>query len=300
LIWVNNTNDEMLTAFHPDGTFIKSYPNNGDPNGQGIDANGDIWTSAGGTGEDTFQELVKGASGYTAGTVYTGASVFGTGICITPDYLFEVAAGIPSQSVSPGVAVLNLSTQAQTSIYPDEGFASLSGCSVDHAGNLYLPDNGQLFSGIEVFNAAGTLLNTFAMPSPNADNQYFGPQEMAIDGLGNSFLAAYVYDANSGGSTNFPETIAEFSSTGAQIGPTYGYAPTTGFPNSGDTGLVGLVSPIVTDPGGVAVDGSGNLWLSGTPAGGLPGYVTEVIGIAAPVVTPKPVALSNNTIAMRP
>jgi hypothetical protein len=169
---------------------------------------------------------------------------------------------------------------------------------------LYVPDNGQIFSGIEVYNAQGALLNSFPMPSPNADYQYFGPQEMAIDGLGNSFLAAYVYDANSGGNTNFPATIAEFSSTGVQIGPMYGYAPTAGVsypPNpNNNTGLMGLVSPLVTDPGGVAVDGSGNLWLSGVGAGGVPGYVTEVIGIAAPVVTPKAVALTNGTIATRP
>jgi hypothetical protein len=304
LIWVNNANDQQLAAFHPDGSFYASFDNSGDPNGQGIDANGDIWTSAGGTGEDNFQELVKGSgSNYTAGTVYTGASYFGTGICITKDYLFEVAAGIPSQGVGPGVAVLDLSTQAQTAIYPEET-AIFSGCAVDHAGNLYVPDNGQIFSGIEVYNAQGALLNSFPMPSPNADYQYFGPQEMAIDGLGNSFLAAYVYDANSGGNTNFPATIAEFSSTGVQIGPMYGYAPTAGVsypPNpNNNTGLMGLVSPLVTDPGGVAVDGSGNLWLSGVGAGGVPGYVTEVIGIAAPVVTPKAVALTNGTIATRP
>jgi hypothetical protein len=214
-----------------------------------------------------------------------------------------VAAGIPSEGVGPGVAVLNLSTQAQTAIYPELD-AIFSGCAVDHAGNLYVPDNGQIFSGIEVYNAEGTLLHSFAVPSPNADNQYFGPQEMAIDGLGNSFLAAYVYDGDSGGTINFPETIVEFSSTGTQIGPTYGYAPTSGFPypqnTNNNTGLMGLVSPVVTDPGGVAVDGSGNLWLSGGGAGGVPGYVTEVIGIAAPVVTPKSVALTNNTIATRP
>ncbi len=58
----------------------------------------------------------------------------------------------------------------------------------------------------------------------------------------------------------------------------------------------------MTAPGGVAVDGSGNLWFTGTNNSytAVPNYVTEVIGIAAPVVTPKATAVTNNTIGTRP
>jgi hypothetical protein len=50
------------------------------------------------------------------------------------------------------------------------------------------------------------------------------------------------------------------------------------------------------------VDGSGNLWFTGTNNSytAVPNYVTEVIGIAAPVVTPKATAVTNNTIGTRP
>lgn len=297
LVWVNNTNDAKLTAFNADGSVRGSYDNTGDPNGQAIDANGDIWTSAGGPSQDTFQVLNKGAGTYTAGTVYTAASHFGTGICITKGYVFEIAAG--AQGESSAVSVVNLSTQAQTSFLPDNGGAGLTGCALDHAGNLYLADFGQ-FNGVEVVTPAGAVVGQYTLPSPNGAGQYFSSQEMAIDGLGNSFLATYVYDSASGGSTNFPGTVAEYTSAGTEVSPSYGYAPTTGIANAGNTGLVGLTPVIITGPGGVAVDGSGNLWLSGMGGGGLPNYVSEVIGIAAPVVTPKAVALSTDTIAMRP
>ncbi len=300
LIWVNNANDQKLTAFHPDGSFYASFSNSGDPNGQAVDANGNIWTSAGGNGENTFQELVKGTGGmYSAGAIYTAASHFGTGICITKDYVFETAAGAPDESSA--VSVVNLGTLAQTSFTPDFGGAGLTGCSVDHAGKLYLADFGQ-FQGVEVVDATGALLGQYPLPSPNAAGQYLSSQEMAIDGLGNSFLATYLYDSASGGTVGVPGTVVEYNNSGTQISPMYGYAPTTGIPNAGNTGLVGLTPVEIIGPGGVAIDGSGNLWLSGIDNGftTMPNYVTEVIGIAAPVVTPKAVALSTDTIAMRP
>ncbi len=300
LVWVNNTNDQKLTAFNPDGSFYASFDNSGDPNGQAVDANGNIWTSAGGNGENTFQELVKGTGGmYSAGAIYTAASHFGTGICITKDYVFETAAGAPDESSA--VSVVNLGTLAQTSFTPDFGGAGLTGCSVDHAGKLYLADFGQ-FQGVEVVDATGALLGQYPLPSPNAAGQYLSSQEMAIDGLGNSFLATYLYDSASGGTVGVPGTVVEYNNSGTQISPMYGYAPTTGIPNAGNTGLVGLTPVEIIGPGGVAIDGSGNLWLSGIDNGftTMPNYVTEVIGIAAPVVTPKAVALSTDTIAMRP
>jgi len=58
----------------------------------------------------------------------------------------------------------------------------------------------------------------------------------------------------------------------------------------------------LTSPGGIGLDGSGNVWLTGLDddATGAASFVTEVLGIAAPVVTPKSLAVRNNAIGNQP
>jgi hypothetical protein len=301
LIWVANNNGSADTAFNPDGSVYGNYTGIIGPNGLAIDGKGDIWTSTGGTCCNTFQELVNNLpTGYTLAPSFTASSVFGTGICITPTTLYVTGAGHPAYGVSPQVTIVNLSnTTVSGTITPDSGGASLSGCAVDHAGRLYLPDNGA-YNGVEVYSSAGALVTQFAVPT-NA-TYYPSPQEMVVDGLGNSLVTTYTYYQPNNGATNYPAGFFTFNSSGTLTSPTSGYYPITGASSaSGYGGFAGLTPVIITDPGGVAVDGSGNLWFAGTNNGStLPNYVTEVIGIAAPVVTPKATAITNNTTGLRP
>jgi hypothetical protein len=303
LIWVNNNPGNALNAFNPDGSVYGTYTGVIGPNGQAIDGKGNIWTSTGGACCNTFQELVNHLpSAYTLASNFTAASVFGTGICITPTTLYETAAGNSSYGVAAKVTIVNLSTGTISgNINPDSGNASLSGCAVDHTGNLYLPDNGY-YNGVEVYNSSGGLVTQFAVPVTSTI--YASPQEMVVDGLGNSIVATYSFDQPSNGATLHPAGLFTFNSSGTLTSPSTGYFPITGAVNgSGYDGTTGGLTPvIITDPGGLAVDGSGNLWITGTNGGSstIPTYVTEVIGIAAPVVTPKATAVTNNTIGLRP
>jgi len=301
LIWVANNNASADTAFNPDGSVYGNYTGVIGPNGLAIDGKGNIWTSTGGYCCNTFQELVNNLpSAYALAPNFTAASVFGTGICITPTTLYETAAGNSQYGVSPKVTIVNLSTGTISgNINPDSGNASLSGCAVDHTGNVYLPDNGQ-FNGIEVYNSSGGFVTSFAVPT-NA-TIYPAPQEMVVDGLGNSLLSTYTYYQPNNGGTSYPAGFFTFNSSGTMTSPGTGYYPITGASStSGLNGFAGLTPVLITDPGGVAVDGSGNLWFAGRNNNStVPNYVTEVIGIAAPVVTPKATAITNNTIAMRP
>jgi len=302
LIWVDNNGASELNAFNPDGTLYGTYTGVIGPNGQAIDGKGNIWTDTGGTCCNSFQELVNNLpTGYTLAPTFTAASVFGTGICITPTTLYETATGNSGSNVAAKVTIVNLSTGSISgTINPDSGGSALSGCAVDHAGNVYLPDSGN-YNGVEVYNSSGGLVTQFAVPTNATIYPY--PQEMVIDGVGNSIVSTYSYDQPSNGATLHPAGLFTFNSSGTLTSPSTGYFPITGAVNgSGYDGTTGGLTPvIITDPGGLAVDGSGNLWITGTNGGStLPTYVTEVIGIAAPVVTPKATAITNNTTGLRP
>ena len=67
-------------------------------------------------------------------------------------------------------------------------------------------------------------------------------------------------------------------STGGALSPSSGYS-----------------GPGIANPQ-LAVDGSGNLWSANFDKSN----VTEIIGIAAPVVTPLSVGVKNNTLGTRP
>jgi hypothetical protein len=62
------------------------------------------------------------------------------------------------------------------------------------------------------------------------------------------------------------------------------------------TASVGYASDTLSTPGGIAIDSSGSLWVTNT--GG--NSVTEILGAAAPVVTPTVNAVTNSTLGVRP
>jgi sugar lactone lactonase YvrE len=201
LIWVADNSGGTLMAFNSNGNLATKYTGIISPNGEAIDGNGDIWTSAGGNGNNAFQVLENFSGAYSLAATYTAASHFGTGICITPTVVYETAVGATNEPSQ--VTVVNLSTGSiSATIDPDSGNAGLTGCAVDHAGNLYLPDFGS-FNGVEVYNSSGSLLRSIAVPNTSAVAST--PQEMAIDGLGNSLVATYSYNQAASSPSTAPE-----------------------------------------------------------------------------------------------
>ena len=113
--------------------------------------------------------------------------------------------------------------------------------------------------------------------SPVFGSPYYGaglsqPIDIAVDGLGSVWLV------NSGGNT-----VSEFLSTGKAQSPS-GY------------GSGALLNPVR-----VAIDKSGNVWVAnlGTSTAGT-GMITQIVGAAAPVVTPQSVAIQNYALNQRP
>jgi sugar lactone lactonase YvrE len=308
VIWVASNSDSLqptttdaMIGFHPNGSVFNQFPVTF-PLGVAVDGNGDIWSSNWTTMYSTFQELQDQSGTYTNNAVtVTTAESNGGAMCIGPMSrdVWEVAAGYNQGSA---VTLYDTSAQTQTTIIPDAGGSYITGCAVDHAGNIWLAD-GTTFNGVEVYDNTGALRHSYAIAGQNAATGQFNLlQDLALDGLGNAFVSIFVYDQAGSGAATYPGRLVELSSSGAVVSPAYGYQPTSGAPNTGGSGLQPLTSNLLTSPGGIAIDGSGNVWLTGVDyyATGAANFVTQVLGIAAPVVTPKSLAVKNNAIANEP
>lgn len=128
----------------------------------------------------------------------------------------------------------------------------------------------------------GSNFSPVAVPS-----QYAG-LEVFVDGLNTVWL-----NTQSRVSGTAPGAVLRYSSAGALLSPATGYQANGAVVPSGDV------------PEGLAVDGSGNLWVSGYVLDGnfnaVPNaFVTELIGIAGPTVTPIATAAKNGLLGMRP
>jgi len=66
--------------------------------------------------------------------------------------------------------------------------------------------------------------------------------------------------------------------------------------NSGTVRPTPYAEPTLSAPSGLAIDGSGNVWVTNAESNN----VMEFVGAAAPVVTPLSVAVKNKMIATRP
>lgn len=104
------------------------------------------------------------------------------------------------------------------------------------------------------------------------------PYYLAMDGAG----AAWV--GNSAGAG-----LSAFTNSGTAI------SPTTGF-SGGTCSSCTTTMRQVSSSRGVAVDGSGNVWEANTGAH----FVTVVVGVATPTVTPLSLGIKNGTLASEP
>jgi streptogramin lyase len=138
--------------------------------------------------------------------------------------------------------------------------------AIDHTGNVWI-SGGPYASGLCVISPS----HSFVSPGINGGftgGGLNGPQGIAIDGAGDVWTANY-----NGG------TVSEFSSNGVAI------SPPTGYFGGGMYGLFGL-----------ALDGSGNVWVCSN----LNSRLIELVGGAAPVVTPIVAGVKNNALGTRP
>jgi DNA-binding beta-propeller fold protein YncE len=107
------------------------------------------------------------------------------------------------------------------------------------------------------------------------------PHYLAVDGAGN------IWVANKDASSSIGGTVSELSSTGAILSAT--------------AGEVGYAHLGLSAGEGIAVDPSGNVWIADNTTSGTAAYsVFELVGAAAPTVTPISLALKNSAVAKKP
>jgi hypothetical protein len=138
-----------------------------------------------------------------------------------------------------------------------------------------------LTSAVAKFSNAGALLGSYTSVASNV------PTSIMMDGLGRAFVSnATAADFST------PGSLTVFSPTGTLLSTAnakQGYLANN------------TINSEVFGPTGLAIDGSGDVWITGiNTLASAYGFVTEIIGIAAPITTPTTVESSTNTYGTRP
>jgi len=323
-VWVSNNGNNMITELGPTGAAATGSPYSGggldEPEGIAIDNGANVWVANGG---GSISELTSGG---TWATTYTDTNL-DLPIYIAIDASNNVWVANNGNNV---VSVFNASSS--TSIYDSAqsagGLIGPEGITVDSSGNAWVAN----YSGTSVseFAITGGTLNA---DMPFSDSDFNGPQSLAVDnggnvwvtnGSGTSVIELAVAGGSvtgatpiTGGGLNLPYAIAidglgnawvtnESATSSLSEVSVIGGIPTAVSPSNGYTGTTATspYSAVLTNPTDVAIDGSGNIWVTdaGNPGDltDFPYNVVEFVGAAAPVVTPLAVGVKNGTLGTTP
>lgn len=247
------------------------------PTGLAIDANNNIWVA------DRFAnmvdefsssgQLLSGSNGFTSGGISDP-----TGLAITPSgnvwIINDTDSPFSISELSSSGAPLTPSTGLAGA-----GFFGGATVAVDHQNNVWTARAG-LDAQVSKVSPDGVILSgsgyaTTAMQGADGDGV-----SIAIDGDDNVWTPAG------------PSNVIELSNTGEILSGATGYT-------------AGLTTGLAT----IVIDGSGDLWGSSytyTPptkrgvAGVFTWEIVEIIGVAAPVVTPIAAGVKLNMLGARP
>jgi hypothetical protein len=245
------------------------------PEGLAIDASNNIWVTD--TASDDVVEfsntgqVLSGTKGFTGGGIsnpYQLAITSSGNVWITSATNYSISAisntGVP---LTPSTGVTGA------------GFFGGTSLAIDHQNNVWAVAEG---SGgqISKISPNGVILSGSGYATNALKGANPAGVTIAIDGDGNAW-------APSGS-----QTIVELSNVGETL--------------SGASGYGGGIAP---DAQYLVVDGSGDVWVSNSiytppPTRGAAGVytwrITEMIGVAAPVVTPLAAGVQQNMLGVRP
>lgn len=254
------------------------------PVGLGVDGHdGTVWAANLGNGKvshlsGTGATLSGGT--YATGSYPEGVAIDGSSnVWVTNSDAFD--SGYPNSSIT----LLKHNTDGSyTSTNIATGSGSIPyGVAVDNAGNSWIG----LANSLAKYSNTGALLSGSGYVTDSTDLSHTSTNGLQIDGLGRAFVSL-----GPSSSSSVPGSVAMFGNDGTYLSKAaggYGYS------------LQGILPAYNTAARNLAIDGSGNVWISGIAANQLGAEsVVEVIGLAAPVVTPLSTAVATNKVGTRP
>ncbi len=300
------TTQDPLVEVSPTGTST-GYLVGTVPTGIVIDGNNNIYfgnvpnlPNSGGS-RYFVSELVAAAP--TGGVAYStfnsgtgrGTAIYGTlAIDSTANqYVTPVSSSAcqttltQTNNSSEGMNINNASTNTGANVITLATATCLeTGVAADAKGNIW-GANGYL-EYIDTTStgatAAAPYVSQFAAGTGTTQGGLDAGQNIAIDGLGNVWIANKASSSTGGVSEFTPTTTSAGATTIVAKSPaalaTYGFGATYGY----------------SAPVGVAIDASGNVWVE--TSGG--SYLNFLVGAAAPVVTPNALSVKNGKIGVRP
>jgi hypothetical protein len=263
--WLTSTVASGVTELNSGGSRATLNPFSGagiqGPSPLVFDVYGNVWI---GNNIATVSKLSANGASLSPATGYnTGGSSGPTGLA--SDQSGNVWA---VDTAGSGIDVLSKSGAAISgSPYMSGGVNGPFAVAIDSTGGAWVANRAG--SSVSRLTSAGQAVTG----SPYYGAGLNAPIDVALDGLGNAWLV------NSGSNS-----VSEFLSSGQ--------------PQSGASGYG---SSALRNPFRVGIDGSGDLWVAnlGSSAAGT-GMVTQIVGVAAPVVTPQSLALANGDLGQRP
>jgi hypothetical protein len=240
--------------------------------------------TAGSIAMDFTTSAPNGAGTYAAGAA-TPLSYLSDSTCSTSTKIYNSTTN--TFSASPyGIAFDN--NNAMWIV--DQNYTTLATGGAHYSLTKMAPQNYSNYSAFTGAAVGGTSTApgiTFTS-IPGTTGGLNVPYYLAMDGAG----AAWV-----GNSAGAP--LSAFTNAGAAISPATGFVggACSGCTNASTTGT----SPTYllrkySGSRGVAVDGSGNVWEANTGTA----YVTVVVGVASPTVTPLATGIKSGTLASKP
>jgi hypothetical protein len=262
--WLTSTTSSVVAQLSGSGTRVGNPYIDGGVQGPGplaFDGYGSLWTLNNGP------TVTKLSANGAAQSPVTGYSTGGISAATALALDAFGNAWIADSNSNTVIVLDNSGSQIPGSPYSGAGITDPFAIAVDSNGGAWVANRtGSSLSRV-------TSNGTPVFGSPYSGGGMNSPIDLAVDGLGSVWLV------NSGSSS-----VSEFLSTG-----------------KAQSGGSGYGSSVMSAPMRVAIDRSGNVWVAnlGTTTPGS-GMVTQVVGAAAPVVTPASVAIQNNALNQRP